>query len=197
MWMTRCNILQHTTTYCNTIQHTLQHSFEKSQSQPKMSLTHCNTLQDTATHYSETDTLQHTATQCNTLRLTATHTTTHCNTHYDTLQRRSRGIAAPDSNLDEYAIQSRQVVSSPPPLHGATESHNGCVYKATNYRAHLRKETCVDVKLSTRRPNHIPIDLKSNLKEIQTCKYILHGKDEQDTLCVLVASLFLQTSHWL
>ena len=162
--------LQHTATYYNILQHTTTHTATQFREIAVPAQNEPDTLQHAARYCNTLWWNWQTTTHCNTMQYTATH----CNTHYNTLQRRSRGITAPDSNLDEYAIQSRQVISSPPPLHGATESHKGCVYTATNCTAHLEKETCVDVKLSSQQPNHVPIDLKSNLKENQTCKYILH-----------------------
>ena len=58
-------ILQHTTTHCNTLQHTARHC-----STLQHTAAHCSTLQPTATDF---NTLQHTATHYNTLQHTATH----------------------------------------------------------------------------------------------------------------------------
>ena len=59
--LSRCTILQHTSTYCNTLQHTA---------------THCNTLQHTATHCNP---LQPAATRCNPLQPAATYVYTQWN----------------------------------------------------------------------------------------------------------------------
>ena len=65
-----CNLLQHTTTHCNTLKYICLYRQRWRMIWTKSIITHCNKLQHNATHW---NLLKHTATHCSTLQGTATH----------------------------------------------------------------------------------------------------------------------------